>query len=291
MHKDNLFKLRLQLFAEGGAEGGEGAVAEPTGGEGATSQTGVAGQEMTFEQLLKSNPAYREAHGAAIKKAVDGRFKSARKAEEALGKTTVLLELLGDKYGIEPGEDGSYDVEAIRRAAEMDEAYLEEEAAERGVPVSVLRDEKRLLREKRKLERENQAFREEKEQALEKERRRTFFDGLHQQAEKLQETVPDFDLKEALKNDQFCRLVNVGVPVNAAFYALNHEKLMSGAMQTATQQAMEAASKSVQAGARRPKENGTGNAAAVDTQAANILDKAYRDNLKRQVNAGKIVIL
>ena len=284
MHENKLWKLRLQLFAEGGAEGGEGAVAEPAGGEGATSQTGVAGQEMTFEQLLKSNPAYREAHGAAIKKAVDGRFKSARKAEEALGKMSPMLELLGGKYGVKPGEDGSYDVEALSRAIEADDSYFEEEAAERGLTVQALREQK-------KLERENRAFRQEKERNLEEERRRSFFDGLYQQAAKLQETVPDFDLKEALKNDQFCRLVNVGVPVNAAFYALNHEKLMSGAMQTATQQAMEAASKSVQAGARRPKENGTGNAAAVDTQAANILDKAYRDNLKRQVNAGKIVIL
>lgn len=285
MHKKYPFALNLQVFAEGGATGAEGAAAGPNGsGEAASASGGGVADRLTFDQLLEANPDYREAHGKLVEKAIHGRFKTAKQAEERAAQMEPLLEMLAGKYGIKPGADGRYDVAALTQAAESDDSYWENEAAALGMSVEALRGQK-------KLQRENNLLRQQQEKTLEQQREQAFFAGLHKQAEELKKTVPGFNIGEAMKNKDFCRMVQVGVPVKAAYFAMNHEGMMSGAVEQATRQAMSAAAQTVQAGANRPQENGAGAGAAVNTTAANFRDPAYRADLKRRVNRGERVVL
>jgi len=79
------------------------------------------------------------------------------------------------------------------------------------------------------------------------------------QAAQLQESLPDFDLSEALKDPRFLRMTapDVGIPVENAYYALHHRELQSAAQENAARETERKISNAVQAGAARPRENGS----------------------------------
>ena len=189
------------------------------------------------------------------------RGKSATEAKQAaaaqMEKLNPMLKLLGEKYGVKPGEDGSYDLDAISNAVTGDDSYYEEKALEMGVSVDVARK----LEQADEMERQQQAQREKMQRdAMLKEH----FNNVIQQAQQFAATMPGFDLNREMQNLEFVRRTAPGqMSVEDAYYSLHHKEIMQQQASAIAKQARQAASSSIAAGSMRPKENGSAATATV----------------------------
>ena len=96
-------------------------------------------------------------------------------------------------------------------------------------------------------------------------------------------------LRQALRDPAFARLTAPGgVGVEDAFFALHRGELQTAAMEAAARGAAEKLSRAIQAGARRPSENGAGAAAApvFDYRKAS---REEREALKERIRRGEKV--
>ena len=228
---------------------------------------------MSWEEIM-ADPEYNKE----MQKTVQSRLKNAKAAEEVLAKMKPALEVLARKHGQDPANP---DYEALSKAINDDDAYYEDLALEKGV---TLETAKRIDQQ----EREDARKKREEQRNLEQQKLRNHFDKLEQQGEALKKVFPSFDLRKELQNPVFARMTspNVGVSVEDAYHAVHRKEIMSAGMQVAAQQTAQKMSNAIQAGSRRPVENGTsGQSASVTTFDYSKASKAQRDALKQQIRA------
>lgn len=228
---------------------------------------------MSWEEIM-ADPEYNKQ----MQSVVQSRLKSAKAAEESLAKLAPALELLARRHGLDAE---NMDYEAIAKAINDDDAYYEDKALEMGV---TLETAKRIDQQER-----DQA-RQQREEArnLEQQKLRNHFMKLEQQGEALKKVFPNFDLRTELQNPVFARMVNpnVGVSVEDAYHAVHRREIMSAGMQVAAQQTVQKISNAIQAGSRRPDENGTsGQSASVTTFDYSKASREQREALKREIRA------
>ena len=204
------------------------------------------------------------------------RGKSATEAKQAanaqLERRPQLLKLLGEKYGIKPGEDGSFDLDAINKAVTDDDSYFENKALEMGVSVDVAR----------KLEQAD-ALEQQRQEAEQKARRdamlREHFANVQAQARALQEIVPGFSLEKEMQDPEFVRRTAPGgLSVEDAFFSLHHKEIMQQQAEAIARRSKQAAAAAVQSGSARPRENGSSATAAV-TATPNMRSMSRADRL------------
>ena len=221
------------------------------------------GQEMpkrlTWDEIM-ADPEYNEQ----AQKMMQKRLAKSKKAEQALKDLTPALELMARKYGIDAEDISKLDVQALNKAVTEDKAYYEERADELGIPVEEAMRIDQLERRNKLLERQN-------EQTLEQRR--------------LQETYPGFDLQTELENPVFARLTAPGslISVEDAYFAVHRKEIQTAAMQVAAQKTAQQISNSIQAGQRRPAENGSASQAA-SISAPTTMSRARRDEIKRRMH-------
>lgn len=228
---------------------------------------------MSWDEIM-ADPEYNKQMQAVVK----ARLKSANGAEEALAKMAPALEVLARKHGQDPA---NMDYEALAKAINDDDAYYEDKALEMGVTVETA---------KRIDQQERDHARQQREEArnLEQQKLRNHFMKLEQQGEALKQVFPNFDLRKELQNPVFARMTspNVGVSVEDAYHAVHRREIMSAGMQVTAQQTAQKISNAIQAGSRRPDENGTsGKSPSVTTFDYSKASKAQRDDLKKQIRA------
>ena len=228
---------------------------------------------MSWDEIM-ADPEYNKQ----MQMTVQSRLKSAKQAEEALAKMAPALEVLARKHGLDPNNP---DYEALAKAVNDDDAYYEDKALELGVSIDAA---KRIDQQ----ERDNARKQQEEARNLEQQKLRNHFVKLEQQGEALKKVFPNFDLRTELQNPVFARMTspNVGVSVEDAYHAIHRKEIMSRGMQVTAQQTAQKISNAIQAGSRRPDENGTsGQAASVTTFDYSKASKAQRDALKQQIRA------
>lgn len=282
--------LNLQLFAEGGAAGADGADAGPNGGaEAQPSQgTGVANrqeqQRATFDELLK-DPEYKKAYDTRVQRAVQSRFRQNQTEEKRTKAVNQMMGILASRYQMQPGADGSYDAEALAKAVQDDNSWYEKVASERGIPLETAKE---LVNLKQANE---QNLREKQVQRVNAQKQQKLAE-VQSQGEALREKFPAFNLEEELQDPDFVRDVfERGIPVEKAYKLKHMEEILSGGMQHAVQRTAEAASRTVQAGANRPAENGAGSTVAAQTQLdPRKLTKEQRKDLRERINRGERVV-
>ena len=193
------------------------------------------------------NNRYKAQFDADVQQIVQARLKNSKDAEATLGKLAPIIEGLAAKYGKEAG-----DIDALVAAYNDDDSLYEKEAMERGVSVETLKLTKQL-------ERDREAFAQQQQAAQQQVMFQQHFQNLAQQAEELKKTYPQFDLRTELQNERFARMTspNGGVSVADAFYAIHHNELQNSAMQYAVQRTQVETSNAIQAGQKRPVENGS----------------------------------
>ena len=275
------YLFNLQLFAEG-AEGGDG------GAEGAVAQE--APQKATFEQILE-DPDYKQAHDASIQAAIQRRFKGAKAAQDGLAAMSPMVSLMAKRYGIQPGEDGSYDYAKVTEAVMADDSMLEAYAAQEGiVDIDAARrrfaEQSELDGYRREKARQEAAQREQQEEV----RKQEFVEDLRRQETELRSVYPGFVLDSELQNPDFRKLVSGGMSLRQAYQTVHFDDIMSGAIGYAAQRATAAAADTVAAGAMRPTEIGMGSPVGVST-TPKPLSAAEREDIRRRVMRGERVTL
>ena len=250
------------------------ATAEENPTEEKTETTAPA--RMSWDEIM-ADPEYNKQMQAVVQ----SRLRNAKAAEENLAKLAPALELLARRHGLDAA---NMDYEAIAKAINDDDSFYEDKALEMGV---TLETAKRIDQQER-----DQA-RQQREEArnLEQQRLHDHFARLEQQGEALKKVFPKFDLRTELQNPAFARMVAPGngiMSVEDAYKAVHRKEIEAAQSQVIAQQTAQKISNAIQAGARRPDENGTsGQSASVTTFDYSKASKEQREALKREIYAAK----
>ena len=289
-----ILKCNLQLFADGGAEGIAGSAAGFSAESGqVAADNGVnatndsnADAEANYKSFINS-PEYKDIHKRAMDKTFQRRFREKdRQITDLQGRIDSYAPLL-DRLAIKYNVTDPTNVDAIIKAAEQDNSYLEEYAMRHGVDTATA---EQLIKAERITAENDRRIAQEKEQ----EAFRQQFDVWMRQAEECQQYYPDFDFNEETNSpetgEQFGRLINSGVPVKTAYEVVHHTEMVGGAMQYAYNSARQDMADARTARAQRPRENGTFSqqASAVTTDVSRLTLKQIR-NIQAAVNRGEKV--
>ena len=235
----------------------------------------TAPTRMSWDEIM-ADPEYNKQMQNTIK----ARLKSAGAAEETLAKMAPALEVLARKHGQDPANP---DYEALAKAINDDDAYYEDKALEMGVTLEAA---------KRIDQQERDHARQQREEArnLEQQKLHNHFVKLEQQAEALKKVFPKFDLRTELQNPKFAQMTspNSLMSLEDAYYAVHRKEIEAARSQVIAQKTAEKFSNAIQAGSRRPDENGTsGQAPSVTTFDYSKASKEQREALKREIFAAK----
>ena len=276
---ETMIYFGLQLFADGGAGGdGTGAAGSDAGSQGGqqpgTEANGQqsAPQEPTFDEPIKGK--YKADYDARVQKTIQARMRGAKANEERLAKTEPLLQMLGQKYSVDPG-----DVDGLMAALDNDEQMWQAEAADKGMSVE-------NLKALRTAERENAMLRRQQELNQREAAARETYTKWVAQAEQAKQKFPGLDLESCLEDAQFVSMLQSGVDVESAYWARYHDDIMQAGMEKATTEAQKKLSASVASGSRRPTESGVGNGPTV-SQKVDVSNMsrseftAYMDRIMR----------
>ena len=230
---------------------------------------------MTWDEIMK-DPEYNKHMQATVQ----SRVRSAKGAEEALGKMAPALELLARKHGQDPAK---IDYDALAKAISDDESYYEDKALEMGVSIETA---KRIDQQERDTARQQR----EEARTLEEQAFQNHIMKLEQQGEALKKVFPNFDLRTELRNPTFARLTspNMGMSVEDAYYAVHRKEIDAARSQVIAQKTAQKISNSIQAGSRRPNENGTsGQAPSVTTFDYRTASREQREAFKKRIRSGE----
>jgi hypothetical protein len=297
--------LDLQLFAEGGGDGGTGA--EGTTGVSATAavsqnkgvksnpladvQYGIQPTEETspaakvvenptedrnakFEALIKGE--YKDLYGQRVEDTVQKRLKSTKETVEKYEALAPTLEVLAKKYGVDPT-----DIKALNKAIEEDDSYYEEEALEKGITVE-------QLKEVRRMEKENAELRKQMEEQNRKDNANKLYAQWMEQAESTKSVYPSFDLRAEMQNPKFVDLLRSNIDVRTAYEVIHKDDIIAGAMQFTAKTVEQKLTNKIIAGGARPSENGNSSQGASVTKSdVSTLTKADRAEIARRVARGE----
>ena len=104
----------------------------------------------------------------------------------------------------------------------------------------------------------------------------------------MKKVFPKFDLRTELQNPKFAQMTspNSLMSLEDAYYAVHRKEIMSAGMQVTAQQTAQKISNAIQAGSRRPDENGTtGQSPSVTTFDYRKASREQRDALKKEIRA------
>ena len=306
-------RLNLQLFAEGGAPAGDGGsegtgVSAPAAGvqtkgakgnpyanvvfgkqkEGAPAaevqktdpqkEPAAPDRDAEFQNLIKGD--YKDSFQKHLQSILQPRLKGANEIKQKYEAMSPLTDIIASRYGLQPD-----DVQGMIKALENDESYFERVAAEKNTDVDVLKRQERL-------ELENSRLKRSSDEQFRQQQLNQRFAVWEQQAEAAKVKYPNLDLKEELKNTDFCKLLDSGVDVASAYLVLHQDDIMAGAMQYTAQTVKQKVANDIAAGNKRPAENGTSGQSGVTIKSdPSKWTKAEREHVRREVARGKKVYL
>ena len=281
----------IQLFGEGGGEGGTGAggqtAAAPAQQQGDLSnvQYGVPESQETvkeavddraarFESLIKGE--YKDLYEQRMKDTVQKRLKGNEETVKKYNDLTPTLELLAGKYGVDVG-----DIQALNKAIEEDETFYEDEALEKGLTVQ-------QVKEIRKMQRENAQLKAEMDARETQQQTDAILASWMEQEQKVKQIYPGFELSEELQNEQFSRLLSSGIDVQTAFEVVHHDEILPAAMQYTAKQVEQKVANNIRSGKARPAEGAMGNQASVQykSDVSQLTDADMRE-INRRVMRGE----
>lgn len=261
------------------AQRAEAAPKEATNVESATTQEKPTTEEtqaparMSWDEIMK-DPEYNKQMQAVVQ----SRLKSAKGAEEALGKMAPAIEVMARKYGLDAK---NMDYDALAKAINDDDAYYEDKALEMGVSVETAKKVDQM-------ERDTERQKAMEQRTLQEQKIQQHFIRLEQQAEAMKKVFPNFDLRKELQNPNFARMTspNVGISVEDAYYAVHRNEIQTAAMQVTAQKTAEKISNAIQSGSRRPDESGASSQApSVSTFDYAKASREQREAFKRDLRA------
>ena len=304
--------LNLQLFAEG-AGAGDGGTAE---GQGVTEaaalpqtkgvknpladvkygiqeETAPAAEVQTestvatpdrnavFEQLIKGE--YKDLYDAKVQNTIQQRLKGQKETVDKFNALSPTLEILAKSYGVDIN-----DIEALNKAIEEDDAYLEAEALEEGKTVQQKREERRRDREIKKMEAENAELKAQMDEVRRQENGKKLYQSWMQQADEAKKIYPSFDIQTEMNNTKFVELLRSNIDVRTAYEVTHKDEIIAGAMQFTAKTVESKIANKIASNGARPSENGmSSQSAAVVKSDVSQLSKADRAEIIRRVQRGE----
>lgn len=248
-----------------------------TGTEETANTRDEGSKRPSFQELIDGE--YKAEFGEHVQNIISKRFKANAENEERLGKMTPIMEMLGQKYNIDPT-----DIDQIAKVVGDDDSLYEDEAIERGMSIESLKAIKRM-------ERENEQLKQREQQTIAEQRMREHFNMLAQQADEAKKLYPGLDLGLEMQNPTFARLTSpgVGVDVRTAYEVVHREEMRGAEMQYAAQKSAERMANAIRSGSMRPVENGLQGQQSTGAVKADpkSLTKADREEIKRRVRLGE----
>lgn len=242
-----------------------------------TTETSTT-EKTSYADLIKSDE-YKDEHKAYMEKTIGDRLKKYKGIEENLGKHKALLDIVANKYGVNPDDENYLDT--LTQKIEADDSYYENYAMEHDISAEEAR---RIVTMERKVA---QIEAQKAEQQKQEQMRQQIL-TLRQNAEKTKAQFPQFDLDAEMQNEKFRRLcaVNNG-DTTAAYMACHWNEILPATVQMASQRVKEQTAQAVAANKARPSENGlSSSASSVVTQnfkGMSLSDiRAYADEQRRK---------
>lgn len=194
------------------------------------------GNEPTREEWEAVKKQYKKFFGEDVHASVNERFKNQADATKQLERQQKVLDVMMKNAGVNTFEE-------LEEAVNSD--ALEEEAAEKDIPVEVLRQMKEL-----------EAANAQHIEAEQKEKNRAHIAGLIQQGMELQKIYPDFDIYKELQNPDFVKYTSpaVGMSVKRAFNAIHGEELQAQTLAMGVQAGKNQTANAIRANGMRPVE-------------------------------------
>ena len=304
----NDFLLNLQLFGEGG-DGGDGGSASASGENAGglsgekkdipasipekahkyykkalekmpkaeqpseavhtTNEPQTTGR-MSYADLIKSDD-YKDEHKAYMDKTIGDRLKKYKGLEEDYGKAKSTLEIVANKYGVNPNDENF--LEILNQKIEADDSYYENYAMEHDISTDEAR---KIVTTQRKIER----LEAEKEAQAKQEAMRQQVMLLRQNAEKTKAQFPNFNLDTEMQNEKFRRLcaVNNG-DTTSAYMACHWNEIIPATMQMTARQAQEQTARAVASNKSRPIENG------LSSTAPSVVEPSFKGMSLAEIRA------
>lgn len=232
-------------------------------------------EKIPYADLIKSDD-YKDAHKEYMDKTIGDRLKKYKGIEDELGKHKGLLEIVANKYGINPDDENF--LEVLKTEIESDNSYYENYAMEHDMSVE---DARRVINMERKVARANA----EAEARQKEEQARQQFMVLQQNAEKTKKQFPEFDLATEMQDEKFRRLcaVNNG-DTTAAYMACHWNEVIPNVYHQAGEQAKIQTAQAVATNKARPIENGLSSSApsVVQQNFKNMSLKELRDYAEQE---------
>ena len=299
--------LSLQLFAEG-AGAGDGGTAE---GQGATAgvasqqkavnpladvkygiqeeasiagmqnNTAVLDRKAEFEKLIKGE--YKDLYDAKVQNTIQQRLKGQKETVDKFNALSPTLEILAKSYGVDIN-----DIEALNKAIEEDDAYLEAEALEEGKTVQQKREERRRDREIKKMEAENAELKAQMDEVRRQENGKKLYQSWMQQADEAKKIYPSFDIQTEMNNPKFVELLRSNIDVRTAYEVTHKDEIIAGAMQFTAKTVESKIANKIASNGARPAENGmSSQSASLVKSDVSQLSKEDRAEIIRRVQRGE----
>lgn len=301
-------RLNLQLFADGG-DGGDGgstsSVGEDVGGDSgedkilasipekarkyyqkatektanstdkssdkkarSTNETSTT-EKIPYKDLIKGD--YKDEHKAYMDEAIGERLKKYKGIEENLGAYKGMLDIVANKYGVNP-DDENY-LEVLKEKIDADDSYYENYALEHNVSNEEAR---RIVTMERKVAQYDAL----QEQQRQQEQARQQIMRLRQNAERTKAQFPNFDLDSEMQDERFRRLcaANNG-DTTAAYMACHWNEILPATVRMASQQIQTQTANAVASNKSRPIENG------LSSTAPSVVQNDFRNMTLQQLRA------
>lgn len=219
-------------------------------------------EKIPYADLIKSDE-YKEDHKAYMDKTISDRLKKYRGVEETSATQKALLDIVANKYGVNP-ESETY-LQELAEKIQADDSYYEKYAMEHDISAEEAR---RIVT----MERKAAQYDADKEAKEKQEQARQQFMVLKQNADRTKAQFPQFDLDSEMKNEKFRRLcaVNNG-DTTAAYIACHWNEIIPATVQMASQQIQAQTAQAVASNMSRPIENG------ISSTAPSVVQQDFRN--------------
>lgn len=285
-------KMNLQLFAEGGGDGG-------AAGDGAEAAPAVQAPELrpAQERLAK-----RKAFGQLMQGEYAAEFEEALQRASEMAVQNVLdnpavkglMDALGEAYGIDvqSADNLAALTEAVKNGKVKNDEYYETLAAERGISVKTAREMDRMESELQRANAEKQRAEQIRQAAEHQQRAAAVRAQWEAEAAQLKVKYPAFELDEVLNNPSVADMIRRGIGLEAAYRAAYFDQLMEASTARTAQQVEQGVAARIQQRAQRPAENGAhpGGAAEMKVDVAHMTAKQRAELAKRARRGERIVL-
>ena len=233
-------------------------------------QTTDKPEKLSYADLIKSDD-YKEEHKAYMEKTISDRLKKYKGLEEDYGKAKATLEIVANKYGVNPMDENFLGV--LSQKIEADDSYYEDYAMKHDISAEEAR---RIVTMERKMAQ----IEAEKEAQTKQEQMRQHVMLLRQNAERTKAQFPQFDLDTEMQNEKFRRLcaVNNG-DTTSAYMACHWNEILPATVQMASRQVQEQTAKAVASNKSRPIENG------LSSTAPSVVEQNFKNMSLAEIRA------